>query len=233
MDLDIAGSNPVIHPDCKSFAELTLSVSADDRRRGLKGPGRWYRYYFGTKIPARLQLARRLPKYRHYRPKNPPVVRLEGRNIDLGKYNSTESHQEYHSVIAESFARGPRPIPKQTGRPNEADVSVNVILLEFLTRQTERHYRHADVTLSGEYDIFRDNLRPLERIYGSPPAREFSPKKWKAVRQSLIESGLSRRVINQRDRPDRPPFQMVGSGFRHDVPRFVRDLDRWFRDHRG
>ena len=33
----------------------------------------------------------RIPKYRHYKPKNLGVVRIDGRDIYLGKYNSPES----------------------------------------------------------------------------------------------------------------------------------------------
>ena len=41
-------------------------------------------------------------------------------------------------------------------------------------------------------------LRPLRQLYGRTPANEFGPKKLKAVRQHMVESGLSRGVVNTR-----------------------------------
>jgi len=36
-------------------------------------------------MPGRIE---RLPKYRHYKPKDLAVVRLDGRDIDLGRHGS-------------------------------------------------------------------------------------------------------------------------------------------------
>jgi hypothetical protein len=46
----------------------------------------------------------RVPKYRHYRPKNLGVVRLDGRDVYLGQYGSEESVERYNRVIAEWLA---------------------------------------------------------------------------------------------------------------------------------
>jgi hypothetical protein len=43
----------------------------------------------------------RLPKYRHYRPKDLAVVRIDGRDHYLGKYDSRESRAKYRRVVAE------------------------------------------------------------------------------------------------------------------------------------
>jgi hypothetical protein len=43
----------------------------------------------------------RVPKYRRYRPKNLAVVRLDGRDVYLGPYDSPESHEKYRRVVAE------------------------------------------------------------------------------------------------------------------------------------
>ena len=47
----------------------------------------------------------------------------------------------------------------------------------------------------GDYKL---SLRPLRELFGPTPAGEFSPLKLKAVRQRMIDAGLSRGVINQR-----------------------------------
>ena len=99
-------------------------------------------------------LAHRLPKYRHYRPKDLAVVRIEGRDVYLGKFGSSESHEKYRRVIAEWLATGPKSIPDQPGQAAESAPTVNAIILAFLTQHADQHYRHADGTPTGEYDNF-------------------------------------------------------------------------------
>src|SRR3954452_20709072 len=58
-------------------------------------------------MPAR---STRIPSYRHYRPKDLAVVRIDGHDHYLGKYDSPESRERYHRLIAEWFApRAPSP----------------------------------------------------------------------------------------------------------------------------
>jgi hypothetical protein len=45
------------------------------------------------------------PAYRHYRPKNLAVVRIEGKDHYLGPYGSEASYERYHRLSADSFAR--------------------------------------------------------------------------------------------------------------------------------
>lgn len=40
------------------------------------------------------------PQYRHYRPKNLGVVRIDGKDHYLGRYDSPESWEKYHRLIA-------------------------------------------------------------------------------------------------------------------------------------
>jgi hypothetical protein len=46
----------------------------------------------------------RIPKYRLYKPTGLAVVRLNGRDIYLGKHGSDQSHEGYEQVIAEWLA---------------------------------------------------------------------------------------------------------------------------------
>jgi len=144
------------------------------------------------------RLAGRAPKYRHYKPKDLAVVRIGGRDVYLGKYDSPESRAKYHRLIAEWLATGEAPQgPPQAPAP-DAGPSVNEVILAFLKGHAAGHYRHADGTPTGEYGNFLDSLKPLRRLYGPTPAARFSPKGLKAVRQAMIDSGLSRGTINQR-----------------------------------
>jgi hypothetical protein len=129
------------------------------------------------------------PKYRHYKPKNLAVVRIKGRDHYLGKYNSPESWEKYHRLLAEGGAAPPV--------ADAAGARVDEVILAFM-KSHHSHYRRADGTETGELGNFRDSLQPLKGLYGSTLAKDFSPKALKAVRQTMIESGLARGTINQR-----------------------------------
>ncbi len=43
----------------------------------------------------------RPPKYRHYKPKDLAVLRINGHDRYLGKYGSPESHDRYDRLVAE------------------------------------------------------------------------------------------------------------------------------------
>jgi integrase len=129
------------------------------------------------------------PKYRHYKPKNLAVVRIKGRDHYLGKYNSPESWEKYHRLLAEGGAAQPV--------VDAAGIRVEDLILAFM-KAHHTHYRRADGSETGELGNFRDSLQPVVKLYGSTLAKDFSPKALKAVRQSMIDSGLARGTINQR-----------------------------------
>ena len=126
-----------------------------------------------------------LPKYRHYKPKDLGVVRIDGRDIYLGRYNSPESREQYNRVIAEWLTTGSTPKSAASKAADLGGPTVNEIILGFL-KTHDQHYRRADGTPTGELSNFRDSLRPLKQLYGTTPAKDFSPKKLKAVRQSSL-----------------------------------------------
>ena len=61
----------------------------------------------------------RIPKYRHYKPKNLGLVVLNGRQIYLGEYGSPESWAEYHRLVKE-FRADPAPLPLRLSPPAAA-----------------------------------------------------------------------------------------------------------------
>jgi hypothetical protein len=60
---------------------------------------------------------RHIPKYRHYKPKNLAVVRIDGHDHYLGKYDSAETPEKYHRLLAEWLAGG-KTIPLLRKRPS-------------------------------------------------------------------------------------------------------------------
>jgi integrase len=145
-------------------------------------------------------MARRptIPAYRLHKQSGQAVVTLSDglgrrRDVLLGPYATPESRAEYACVITEWEANGRR-LPPPVSR---CDLSVNELVLLFLGH-AEGHYRHADGSPTSEVADFKLSLRPLRELYGLTRAADFGPLALKALRERLVEGGLSRGVINQR-----------------------------------
>jgi integrase len=138
------------------------------------------------------------PSLRRHKPKQRGVVTLNGRDHYLGHWPDgkrkppADVQVAYDALIAEWLANGRRPIGEQAPA-----LSVSELILRFWEQHAVKHYRHADGTPTGELDNFKHSLRPLRELFGRIPAEEFTPLKLKAVRQRMIDGGLSRKVINQ------------------------------------
>lgn len=146
------------------------------------------------------RLTHRLPSYRLHKPSGRAVVTLDGRVHYLGAFGTPESRAEYDRLIAEWLAGGRRrsaPSDQIAGVGSSQDLTVNELMVSFL-RHAERHYRLPNGKPSKELANFRDTFRPLKQLYGHTIACQFSPIGLKALRKSMIESGLCRNAINQR-----------------------------------
>jgi integrase len=130
------------------------------------------------------------PKYRHHRPSGRAVVSIPGEgDIYLGDFGTAASRAAYHRLIAEWNARGRNPAP-----PPEAPLSVEDLAALFW--QHARDYYGGSVN-RGELSMLKSVLRPLKSLYGTTPAKDFSPRKLKAVRQWMIDQGWARQSINK------------------------------------
>src|SRR5205823_1844190 len=63
---------------------------------------------------------------------------------------------------------------------------------------------------TGELENLRLALRPVHRLYGHIPARDFGPNALRAVREEMVRKGLARTTINNR-------IDRVRRAFRHAV----------------
>jgi integrase len=139
------------------------------------------------------------PKYRKHRQSGQALVTLtdpSGRRRDytLGPYGSPESKREYTRLIAE-WTAADHSIPATGDGP--VDLTVNELILKFWS-QVQQFYRHPDGRPTGEVDSFKLSLRPVRQLYGHTQAKDFGPLSLKAVRTAMVNSGLSRKVVNQR-----------------------------------
>lgn len=139
------------------------------------------------------------PALRRHKPSEQGVVTLNGHDHYLGHWPARAKtppvavRDAYDAVVAEWLANGRRPFTASA-----APLSVGELLLHFWERHVAVHYRHPDGSPTSEQENYKLSLRPLRRLFGTLPAAEFSPLKLKAIRQSLIDAGVSRGVINQR-----------------------------------
>jgi integrase len=128
------------------------------------------------------------------------VVRLNGRDVYCGRFGTPECEAKYHHTIAEWLANGRR-LPGSGGENATAgpeDPTINELALAYL-EFADGYYRKNDEPTSEVRNI-RLTIRPLRELFGTLSARDFGPPELKVVRQALVDSGLCRRVVNQRIR---------------------------------
>jgi integrase len=149
---------------------------------------------------------RHVPKYRHYKPKNLGVVRIDGRDHYLGRFGSPESYERYHRLLAERYARGPAvPAPTPEARPQSEVLTITELCVGYY-RHCERYYTKNGRT-TNQVNIIKLALKVLRALYGSSLVKDFSPLALKACRAEFIGQGLSRRECNRRTRLIKQAFR--------------------------
>jgi integrase len=151
-------------------------------------------------MPADPQRLPKQPKYRHYKPKDLAVVRIDGRDVYLGRYGSPESHEKYRRVVGEWFMTGvaPSPQPKRGGAAAGDGPTVNEVMLGYVRFVDGYYVKNGKPT--SESGMVKLSLRVLRRLYGETPAADFGPLALKAVRQGFIDAGLCLNEVNRRTR---------------------------------
>src|SRR5262245_12508793 len=160
-----------------------------------------------------------MPKLTRHKASNRGVVRLDGTDRYCGRWPAdldeppAETRATYDRLIAEWLANGRR-LEAET-RPGGLDQShpgpsVNEVLLAFWNH-AQQHYRDQDGRPTSEVKEYRDSLRPVRELYDTTPAAGFSPLALKAIRQQMINAGVSRGVINRRVGRVKRAFKWVAS----------------------
>lgn len=147
-------------------------------------------------------LSSRVPKYRLHKPKGLGVVRLDGHDVYLGKYNTPESLAAYRRVIAEWLSSS-RPVmgaQRQHTSGSVAPVVLSMVINELVQRYlafAKTYYvKHGRPTR--EIVNIKDGLKALVETHGPVPVTDFGPIALKAVRQTMIDRGWCRGLVNQR-----------------------------------
>ncbi|MGD0089103.1 MAG: site-specific integrase [Planctomycetota bacterium] len=132
------------------------------------------------------------PKYRSQKSENGnrAFVELDGVRHYLGGYGTTESHQEYHRLLAEWNANGQQlPVAQCT-------ITVVELLARFL-EHAKTYYVKPDGTQTAEVSSFKQVIKLLKGMYGGRKVTDFGPLALKAVREQMIQMEWVRGHINK------------------------------------
>lgn len=138
------------------------------------------------------RLSKSLPKYRKHKRSGQAIVTIGGKDHYLGRYGTKASELEYDRVVSEWLAAG-RTLPSSDDSPS---LTVTELCARYW-RFAKGHYRKRGKGTS-ELDNIRYALRPLRELYGNSDVSDFGPLALKALQVRMIETGLSRGVINSR-----------------------------------
>lgn len=111
-------------------------------------------------------------------------VRINGRTHYLGKYGSPASREKYGRLIAEWLTTVEQP----------AGLTMDDIAIGY--REYAHSYYVKNGELTGHLSCIEAALGYLVKEMGAENANNFTARKLKALREKLIERGLSRRYIN-------------------------------------
>ena len=138
----------------------------------------------------------RIPTYRKHKASGQARVTLGGRTFYLGRFGTKRSKVEYDRRVAEWTASGcPRNWISSTGQTSQSRTcSVGQLTLAYWD-YTKTHYTK-NGRPTAEAGLIQQAVRHVTRFYSALPVEEFGPLKLKACRQSMVDSGLTRGVVN-------------------------------------
>jgi hypothetical protein len=129
-----------------------------------------------------------LPKYRKHRASGQALVTLNGVDHYLGPYGTKASKVLYDRLIAE-WLQGNRHL--QSAAAGISVVELCDQYLQFAKRHYQKNGRCTQVT-----PAIKACLKYVVQWYGDDPAVNFGPLALKAIRQRMVNDGLSRRYVN-------------------------------------
>ncbi len=137
----------------------------------------------------------RVPKYRLHKASGQAIVQIKGNRIYLGKYGTEKSRKRYAEEIAN--LETPQPV---YGASTEATADYTVVELaaNYLDYAEQYYTKDGEPTESAR-KVGRA-IRLAAEHYGSTPVVDFGPLKLKRLVSKMIDSGLSRGMVNKRMR---------------------------------
>jgi hypothetical protein len=113
-------------------------------------------------------------------------IRLNGKQVYLGKFRSPESILRYDQLRDDWLRR--KSVDRST-------LTVDDLALRFLEHAIAYYVKDGEPT--SEVACIRAALRPLVKLYGPTLAGTFGPLRLKEVREDMIAKGSQRAAINR------------------------------------
>lgn len=127
-----------------------------------------------------------LPKMWLHKATGQARVRLDGRDIYLGKHGTPEASAKFDAVVQEWLANGRR-LP-------DAELTIGELVLGYLEHAAT--YYRKDGAPTKELDGMRQACKALLRLHIDHPAHAYGPRAFRATRQQLIDAGHARTYCN-------------------------------------
>ncbi|MEM9703856.1 MAG: tyrosine-type recombinase/integrase [Planctomycetota bacterium] len=139
----------------------------------------------------------RTPKLCHHKASGQARVRLDGRDLYLGKFGTPEAEAAYHAVLAEWRATGETPAkpPRGTLRGRDSR-TVSELILAFWKWAVERYPDREPGRMHGELVGYKSALAVLREGWGPTPAAEFGPNALRECQAMMVARGWSRVYCN-------------------------------------
>jgi integrase len=142
----------------------------------------------------------RHPGYLHHKPSNQAYVRIDGRMIYLGVYDSPDSHRRYAELIGDLQAGVD--IGRSRARRAPRPITVGELAEQYLEHEASRFGPTNKQTYAAKYAM----LALVERHAGLR-AEDFRPKALRRIQTDLVEQNYARREVNERINRIRRAFQ--------------------------
>ena len=169
------------------------------------------------------------PSYLYHKKSGQARVRLKVgnryRDIYLGKYDSPESREKYHRLLADYHGdnghENVEPVSVLPVGPDDWTVAELALKYDDFARV---HYVKNGETTD---DRYRAAIGPLVNLYGTLPAKEFGPKKLKALRESVIQRGNLRTAKFDDAGNLVKPGEPLGRGYVNNLMKSVVRMFKW------
>ena len=122
--------------------------------------------------------SRKIPAYRLHKARNLAVVRIDGKDVYLGEYNSPESKARYEQVVADWL--------KRHHQPPEAGASITVceLMASFLAFAVNYYVKDGKPTR--EFGCISEAMRLVRKQYEDTQVSDFGPRALKSVRDQMV-----------------------------------------------
>ncbi|MEZ5944845.1 MAG: tyrosine-type recombinase/integrase [Planctomycetaceae bacterium] len=129
---------------------------------------------------------RRVPKYAFHKGTGQARVRINGKDIWLGKYGTPESMERYAKAVADW---------QQTAVEQPEQVTFGQLAMLY-KQHAKKHYRK-NGKVTTEYGLVCYALKWMNQVARKVQLAEITPRHLKMAKENMIESGMTRGTVNK------------------------------------